>query len=321
MRRYRGQHFRLRETGPGVYAGPRPVRWRRLIAPLLVMLLGLAICAYPFVSAFLYSWDVSHSVEAYNEQMKDVAQTQAQRELGRAHDYNRLIAPSGGAYGPRELTVEEERSLAALPYDDLLNFSDGLMGYIVIPSLNRTLPIYHGTDEALLQKGVGHLEGTSLPVGGSGSHAVLTGHSGLPSAPIFTGIGQLGEGDLIYIKIFGETYAYRVTGHRKVLPEDTSDLDIKAGEDLLTLVTCTPYGVNSHRLLVEAERVPYTGSACPASSCPFPWLLLLLTGLLAFLLGLLTGWLLWGRRREGEPEPFDAHDLIAGSATEWRRAD
>ncbi|MDO4437688.1 MAG: class C sortase [Coriobacteriaceae bacterium] len=320
MRRYRGQHFRRHRAGWYTYDVPRPARWRRLIAPLLVMLLGLAICAYPFVSAFLYSWDVSHSVEAYNEQMKDVSQTQAQRELGRAHDFNRLIAPSGGAYGPREVSAEEERALAQLPYDDLLNFGDGLMGYIVIPSLNRTLPIFHGTEEALLQKGVGHLEGTSLPVGGSGSHAVLTGHSGLPSAPIFTGIGQLDEGELIYIKIFGETFAYRVTGHRKVLPEDTSGLDIKAGKDLLTLVTCTPYGINSHRLLVEAERVPYTESSCTAASCPFPWLLLLLTGLLAFLLGLLTGWLLWGRRRK-DPEPFDAHDLVAGSATEWRRAD
>lgn len=132
-----------------------------------------------------------------------------------------------------------------------------MMGYIRIPAIEVELPIYHGTSESVLQVGVGHFEGTSLPVGGESTHAVLTGHRGLPSKLLFTDMDKLKKGDVFYIKILGETFAYEIDQILTVLPEDTKALSIDSGKDYVTLVTCTPYAVNTHRLLVRGHRIPY----------------------------------------------------------------
>ena len=132
------------------------------------------------------------------------------------------------------------------------------MGYVVIPKIDVNLPIYHGTSEEVLQKGVGHLQNTSLPVGGESTHAVLSGHTGLSSAKLFTDLDKLEEGNIFYIKTLGETFAYEVDQIKIVEPHETSDLLIESDKDYVTLVTCTPYGINSHRLLVRGTRIPYT---------------------------------------------------------------
>ena len=143
-------------------------------------------------------------------------------------------------------------------YEAQLNVAgNGVMGYIEIPSIGCTLPIYHGTDEAVLQIAVGHMEGTSLPVGGEGSHCVLSGHRGLPSAKLFTDLDQVGEGDTFLLHVLDETLAYEVDQVKVVLPEEAGDLEAVRGEDYCTLVTCTPYGINTHRLLVRGSRTEY----------------------------------------------------------------
>ena len=153
----------------------------------------------------------------------------------------------------RYVMTEEDRK----EYDSLLNVSDtGIMCYIDIPAIDCSLPIYHGTDDAVLQNAVGHLEGSSLPVGGEGTHCVISGHRGLPSARLFTDLDKLKEGDVFLLQVLERTLTYEVDQIVVVEPEDMSQLEIVEGEDLCTLVTCTPYGINTHRLLVRGHRIP-----------------------------------------------------------------
>ena len=165
------------------------------------------------------------------------------------------------AYNESLLPIRYDREAlhaAAESYNELLNLhGSGLMGYVEIPKIDVNLPIYHGTSEEVLQKGIGHLVGSSLPIGGEGFHSVLTGHSGLAGAKLFSDLDQLVPGDTFFLHILGETLAYEVTEINTVLPYETELLLAVPGEDLCTLVTCTPYGVNSHRLLVRGSRVPY----------------------------------------------------------------
>lgn len=161
-----------------------------------------------------------------------------QRRL--AEEYNRQLLKTGAEIGN---------------YDEILNISDGVMGYLKIPKIHVSLPIYHGSGEEVLRKGVGHLPETAFPIGGTGNHAVLTGHTGLPSARLLTDLSELEEGDSFSISILAETHQYRVSQIQVVLPDEAEALAPVPGEDLVTLVTCTPYGVNSHRLLVSGSRV------------------------------------------------------------------
>lgn len=178
-----------------------------------------------------------------------------QKEKEKAVAYNLAITP--GAQHTDSFS-QESLTAAAEDYKDLLNLAgNGTMGYVEIPSIGITLPIYHGTSDATLERGVGHLLGSSLPVGGESTHAVLTAHSGMASMKMFSDLDLLKTGDVFYLEVLGETLAYQIDQIKVVLPHDTTYLGITAGEDQCTLVTCTPFGVNTHRLLVRGSRIPY----------------------------------------------------------------
>lgn len=227
----------------------------RDILPVLVILAGLLVLLYPTISNYLIEQNASRAVASYDQATVDLSAQEREHMLARAHAYNDALAASSGAPTASE---GGEPAQAVEAYEDLLNLNgDGMMGYIIIPKMNVELPIYHGVEEKVLQVGVGHLSETSLPVGGESTHAALSGHRGLPSAKLFTDLDQMEKGDQFYIKILGETLAYEVHSIETVLPTETESLAIQPGEDLVTLITCTPYGINSHRLLVHAHRIPY----------------------------------------------------------------
>lgn len=252
----------------------------RDIMPLLVILLGLCVLLYPTFSNFLVERNATRAVGRYEESVRDLSAEEREQMLAAAHAYNDALAAASGATA----SGAGEPAEAGEGYEDLLDLSgDGMMGYLVIPKLNVKLPIYHGTEERVLQSGVGHLDYTSLPVGGESTHASLSGHRGLPSAKLFTDLDQMEVGDEFYITILGETCAYEVDQVETVLPDETESLAIQAGEDLVTLITCTPYAINSHRLLVRGHRVPYTPTMAEAAeqvggfiNIPLPYLMLIL---------------------------------------------
>lgn len=230
----------------------------RDILPILVILAGLLVLLYPTISNYLVEKNASRAVASYDATVVDMSQEDRERMLADAHAYNDALAASSGAGTPASEGGEPAQVGETLAYEDLLNLNgDGMMGYIIIPKMNVELPIYHTVEEKVLQVGVGHMESSSLPVGGPSTHAALSGHRGLPSAKLFTDLDQMEVGDQFYIKVLGETLAYEVHEVETVLPTETESLAIQAGEDLVTLITCTPYGVNSHRLLVHAHRIPY----------------------------------------------------------------
>ena len=209
---------------------------------------ALGLMLYPLVGELLserYHSDVETTYTAAIADTDD-AELTAQREV--AQQYNTMLSGAtiteGGAFAP------------PLPYAEQLT-AGGVMCYVDIPKINVYLPVQHGTDADTLERAVGHVVGTSLPVGGSSTHAVLSAHSGMVSSRLFSDIDQLTEGDMFYIHVLGDTLAYKVDAIHTVLPTDTSRLQIEDGKDLVTLVTCTPFGVNTHRLLVRGHRVPY----------------------------------------------------------------
>lgn len=239
-----------RRRGPGLGA-------RRWVIAGGLILGGLLLMAYPFISNFLYERQQQNVIYQYQQQTQDLDDPRLEDALDQAQAYNAALRESHFAvtdpFDPDSYSLDNE------VYTDLLNLSgDGLMGYIEIPAISVYLPIYHGTSDQVLQQGVGHLENTSLPIGGEGTHAVLSAHSGLSGKKLFTDLSLLVEGDLFYLHVLGQTLAYQVDQIRVVLPYETEDLRILPDEDLVTLVTCTPYGINSHRLLVRGTAVPYT---------------------------------------------------------------
>lgn len=224
---------------------------------VIAFLLALGLTLYPIISNYVNQKYASQIHTAYQEVMEQTDDTalRAAKELATA--YNRAIVP-----GTVEAYSQEGLQAASQNYDGLLNFAgDGIMGYVEIPKIQVLLPIYHGTEGETLERGVGHLLGSSLPVGGESTHSILSGHSGMASQKMFTDLGQLANGDVFYLHVLNETLAYQVTEINTVLPHDTSLLGIVPGEDLCTLVTCTPYGINTHRLLVRGSRIPYEEAA------------------------------------------------------------
>lgn len=213
-----------------------------------IFFIGLSVMLYPTVSNLINEKNSSKLIETYDETVKNLSDDESAKFLKAAAQYNERLAQS--------LTLPKEGGLEG--YNDLLNISgNGVMGYIAFININVKLPIYHGTSESVLQSGVGHMSQTSLPVGGPDTHAVITGHRGLPSAKLFTDLDQIRENDVFYIYVLDEILAYRVDRITVTLPEDTKDLSIVKGGDFVTCVTCTPYGINTHRLLIRGKRVPY----------------------------------------------------------------
>lgn len=222
---------------------------------IIVFLTSIGLICYPFISNYLMSLNQSSKIEAYQNDTQKLSDDKVNEELEKARKYNESLYGNvivTDPFDPGVNNVKDEE------YEGMLNFNDsGIMASVEIPAIDVRLPVYHGTSDEALEKGVGHLRKTSLPVGGKGTHAVLTGHTGLSSAKLFTDINQLVEGDVFYIHVLNETLAYKIDQIKTVLPSETSDLMIDPDEDYLTLVTCTPYGINSHRLLVRGSRIPY----------------------------------------------------------------
>ncbi len=222
----------------------------RLFTIILVgiMMAGIGLLAYPSLADYWNSFHQSRAVMTYAEHVADMQTDEYERFLNSAHEYNSALAETGIKWG---LTDEEKTT-----YNEELNIDgSGIMGYIKIQKIQVTLPLYHGTDEGVLQTSIGHLEGSSLPVGGEGTHCLLSGHRGLPSARLFTDLDQLREGDTFTMTVLNETLTYEVDHIWIVEPEDLSHLQIEEGKDLCTLITCTPYGINTHRLLVRGHRI------------------------------------------------------------------
>lgn len=207
---------------------------------------------YPTVSDYWNSFHQSKAVAGYVEQVENLDKKSYEQLMQEARNYNDSLN--------KGVIPDLNRSSQELAdYSEKLNVTDtGIMSYVEIPKLNTTMPIYHGVDETVLQVAIGHIPGTSLPVGGIGTHSVISGHRGLPSAKLFTDIDQLVDGDIFYIKVLDQTLTYRVDQIVTVTPDDVSALAIDPEQDYVTLVTCTPYGVNSHRLLVRGHRIETT---------------------------------------------------------------
>ena len=230
-------------------------RTTAIILAVVVFLAALGLTFYPIISNQVnakYASEIQTSYEAVIEETDNAALLKAKED---AIYYNDSITPGAAEV---DAYSQEALKVASQDYETLLNVAgDSIMGYVQIPRINVSLPIYHGTGRDSLDRGIGHLLGSSLPVGGENTHSILTAHSGLASQKMFSDLPQLKIGDVFYLKVLGETLAYQVDQINTVLPHDTTYLGIEQGEDLCTLVTCTPFGVNTHRLLVRGERIPY----------------------------------------------------------------
>ena len=221
---------------------------------VLIFIIGLSLLLYPSFSDYWNSFHQSRAIASYAQSVTTIDDDQYEKMWAQAQEYNTTLAKKQNRWVLSEEEYEE--------YEGLLNIGGtGIIGYIEIPNIKVSLPIYHGVDEAVLQIAVGHIEGSSLPVGGEGTHCVISGHRGLPSAKLFTNLDEMEEGDLFMMRVLDETLTYEVDQIRIVEPEDLSALEIEEGKDLCTLVTCTPYGINSHRLLVRGHRVENLESA------------------------------------------------------------
>ncbi len=214
---------------------------------LSLLVIGLSLLLYPSFSDWWNSFHQSRAIDGYTQAVGDLTDDCYQALWTAAESYNRLLPDR-----PNRFLLPPEQEAF---YFELLDAGgNGIMGYLEIPSIDLTLPIYHGTAEGVLQVAAGHLEWTSLPVGGKSTHCVLSGHRGLPSARLFTDLDMLEEGDLFTLHVLDRELTYQVDQIRIVEPQDTEELMIREGEDLCTLMTCTPYGINSHRLLVRGRR-------------------------------------------------------------------
>ena len=215
---------------------------------VLIFFIGLSLLLYPSFSDYWNSFHQSRAIASYAEAVTTIDDTDCEKMWEEAQAYNAALTQKQNRWVLSDKECEE--------YEQILNIGGtGIIGYIEIPSIKVSLPIYHGVDEAVLQIAIGHIEGSSLPVGGESTHCVLSGHRGLPSAKLFTDLDKMEAGDIFMIRVLEETLTYEVDQIRIVEPEDLSALEIEEGKDLCTLVTCTPYGINSHRLLVRGHRV------------------------------------------------------------------
>ena len=226
------------------------------IALVVVFLAGLSLLLYPTISNAYNAWLQSNVITNYSQQVNQLEQQVFEEQWEKAVDYNTKLTQRDNPYGlPEQLREDYTQNLSVA--------DNGIMAYIEIPSIDVTLPIAHGTSNEVLSRYIGHIEWSSLPVGGVNTHSVISGHRGLPSSELFTNIDHLELGDVFYIHVLGQTLKYQVCHIAVVEPEDQRLLRIEEGQDLVTLVTCTPYGINSHRLLVRGIRTDTQGSDLP----------------------------------------------------------
>ena len=284
------------ETRPApdpVPASQDRTRWPgagRILVAVLV-LAGACVLLYPTAARWYTSIAISHASDHYQRTIQEMPGKDRAAALRAARAYNRSLADGTIVTDPFA-AVSKHTTPDDDPYWKLLDSNGtGVMGLIRIPSIDVSLPIYHGTADDVLREGVGHLRGTALPVGGAGTHAVLAGHRGLPEATLFNQVDKVKVGDLILLDVFGDSLAYRVTDTRVVLPTQTATLAPVPGKDLITLVTCTPIGINSHRILVTAERTTLPPSEAAAArsvhTVAFPWWAVGMGALLLVLAGYL----------------------------------
>lgn len=257
---------------------------------VIVMIVGLGLLLYPTVSDYWNSLHQSRAIASYVATVDEMDNTEIERLWADAVTYNRELAQSGSRFSMNAEEIEE--------YEAQLNTGEtDVMAFVEIPKIGCKLPIYHGTDEAVLQVAAGHLEWSSLPVGGESTHCVISGHRGLPSAKLFTDIDQLVEGDIFMIYTLGKTLTYEVDQIRTVLPEEVRDMKIEPGKDYCTLITCTPYGVNTHRLLVRGHRIENLTTQVTAEAKPLDSMLVASVVTIIILLAVVI-WLLVGLRNK-----------------------
>lgn len=231
----------------------RQINIKRIMS-FLLFIFGFILCSYPLISSIVERQYQKDAVATYAKEVETIQEKDTRNYLEEANQYNSILYQSGNMLIEAQGTdILNEES-----YNQILNISDtGVMGSIDIPKINVNLPIYHGISDEVLSVGVGHLEGSSLPVGGSNTRTILTGHRGLPNSKLFTRLDEIEKKDLFFIHVLGNTLAYQVTEIKVIKPDETDSLHIVPDKDLATLITCTPYGINTHRLVITGERVAY----------------------------------------------------------------
>lgn len=234
---------------------PQKRHWFSNILILAIFLAGVSILCYPVVSDMVNQYQQNQVVSGYQEAVNQQSAEEIAQMKQAAQLYNEDLLKDEIIVDPFDQVQNKKAGIEY--YQSLDPQKNGVMGMVRIPAIDVSLPIYHGTEEEVLQKAIGHLEQTSLPIGGAGTHAVISGHRGLPSAKLFTDLNLLKTGDVFYVDVLDETLAYKVDQIKTVEPHELEDLAIISGEDHVTLVTCTPYAINSHRLLVRGTRIPY----------------------------------------------------------------
>jgi len=215
-----------------------------LVGIFLILMTGVCFFMYPIVANLITEQAAHSTIKKYDEAVQKLDDKEITELAAKADEYNKALAGS------------QEKKISSFTYEDILSVSDAL-GYIDIPKIGAYYPIFHGLSDSVLQKGIGHMEGSSLPVGGPSTHAVLAGHTGLPGSKLFTDLDTLAEGDIFYVHVLNRVLRYRVDRIVVVLPNDSEHVTIEPDKDYVTLVTCTPYGINDHRLLVRGVRAPY----------------------------------------------------------------
>ena len=294
-------------------------RRRRLftILPPVLLVLGILVLLYPVIATYQNNLEQQRIAKAFSAEQTNLGPDVLKDELARADEYNRQAAEAPIL----DPWLESQRPNTP-QYSNYLSQLDvnPVMATVKVPSADISLPIYHGTETSTLEKGAGHLFGTALPVGGEGTHTVLTGHSGLGSATMFDHLNRVKVGDVFYIEVLGRHLKYKVTDIRTVLPNETESLNKVAGKDLATLITCTPYGINTHRLLVTGERVPMDDQQVAAESAKVEpavvqtWMIAVVVGIIAVLI---TTAVLWGfarkNRKKREAEAAAAAEASAAS--------
>lgn len=261
---------------------PRPPLVPVLVAT--VFFVGVLVVLYPTIASWFAQYEQSQRIGQYSSEVTDLGATARDDAIRAASAYNETLTGIASVAANQRIPQGDGGGDVDAYGTLLAADSQGLMARIKIPSINLDLPIYHGTSDEVLRRGIGHLEGTALPVGGRNTHSVLTGHRGLASAELFTNLDRVRVGDTFTIEVFGEVLTYRVFSTEVVAPEETETLFPRQGEDLITLVTCTPLGINSHRILVTGERILPTpvkdlqAAAAPPDVPGFPWWALGLAG-------------------------------------------